>query len=417
MRILLLRNLFYPEDLGGNRYPFEVAVRLGLRGHALTVVSSRPTASHSDLPPGLLRVLHYPTVRNHAALTLLSHASGAAATLARLSPADYDLLLVSWYDVALGALTLPAWRRLPFVYIYHSEFYSAWVEAQRQSTPFGSPRRLLGSAASTFMRWAERRVFGHSRRIVAVSDYSRRQILERAPEAGARVHVIPTGVDAQHFKPVANRAQAKQALGFRPNLPLLVGVGRLTPVKRFDRLLRAQAELTRRGVEAQLALIGDGIEASALRALADRLGILHSVRLTGYQDAVGVAEYMQAADLQVCTSEFENNSLAIIEALACGTPVVGTPTGGTPAILEQVDPRLVCASAEPEAIADVIGSLLEDPAALRALQARSRAVAVQRYDWETIVSALEALLGDVCGAPRQSRAMLGLGQADGGVNP
>jgi glycosyltransferase involved in cell wall biosynthesis len=162
----------------------------------------------------------------------------------------------------------------------------------------------------------------------------------------------------------------------------------------------------------QLALVGDGPQAAALRALADRLGLARVCRFAGFADADKVCRYMQAADLQVCSSEFENHSLAILEAFATGTPVLGTPAGGTPALLEQVDGNLVLPDPRPETIAARIRDLLANPTELRRLRDRARAVAVERYDWARVVSALEAVCREAVSerqtstsAPRAARSL------------
>lgn len=397
-RVLFVRNLFLPEDLGGNRYPFEVATRLAQRQYELTVVASHsPNVARYEHRLGGLHLCSYRAPRVHPLLTHVAHTIGAAAAISQLPRGQYDVLVASSYDVALAALALPSWRSIPRVFIYHSEFYSVWVEGMK-SAASARPTRLLGNAVGGYMRWVERQVFQGASQIVAVSEFSKRQIIERAPSAAPRVQVIPTGVDTAHFVPARSRDRAKSALDLAPSQPLVLGVGRLTPVKRFDRLLAATAELRSQGLMVQLALVGDGPEAGRLRQLARDLGLAETVRFAGYQDASGVSRYMQAADLQVCSSEFENHSLAILEALASGVPVVATRSGGTPEILEQIDPDLLLPDPEPASIASTVSDLLRNPSRLEALGRRSRAIAEQRYDWEAVVSALERLLQDAAGS-------------------
>lgn len=408
LRILFVRNLYLPQDLGGNRYPLEVTTRLARRGHELTVVASRSPHVAPHRPElGWMQHRRYPALRRHPLLTHLSHALGAAAALAGLRAEAFDVLVASSYDVALGARAVPELRRLPMVFIYHSEFYSVWAEQMRRAEGRLSPARLAGRAIGSYMRWVERRVFHASASIVAVSEFSRRQVEARAPEVGPRVRVIPTGVDTRQFSPAQDQARAKVALGLDPARPLLLGVGRLTPVKRFDLLVRAAGELQRQGRAVQLAVVGDGPEAARLRALAGEQGLAGHARLPGYLDAAGVREYMRAADLQVCASEFENHSLAILEAIACGTPVLGTRAGGTPEILEQLHPLLLLPpSPDPSAIALAAARFLDDPPALESLRRRSRELATERYDWESVVSSLERHLASVANITPGGRAQL-----------
>src|ERR1051326_8793651 len=104
---------------------------------------------------------------------------------------------------------------------------------------------------------------------------------------------------------------------------------------------------------------------------------------------------MQAADIQVCPSAFENLSLAILEGMACGTPVLGTPGGGTPELVRQIDPRLVLEDDHAHTLADALPVCLADRDGLARLGQRARDIAVNRYDWERVVDGLEAVCGEV----------------------
>jgi glycosyltransferase involved in cell wall biosynthesis len=107
---------------------------------------------------------------------------------------------------------------------------------------------------------------------------------------------------------------------------------------------------------------------------------------------------MQAADLQVCCSAFENLSLAILEGMACGTPVLGTPGGGTPELVGQIDPALVLADDHTHSLADALPVWLSDRQRLAALGERARQITLERYDWERVVDGLEAVCSEVARA-------------------
>jgi glycosyltransferase involved in cell wall biosynthesis len=104
---------------------------------------------------------------------------------------------------------------------------------------------------------------------------------------------------------------------------------------------------------------------------------------------------MQAADLQVYSSAFENLSLAILEGMACGTPVMGTPGGGTPELVGQIDPDLVLGDDHAHTLADALPVWLADGERLAQLGQRARTIAVERYDWERVVDGLEVVCAEV----------------------
>src|SRR6266852_6025271 len=134
------------------------------------------------------------------------------------------------------------------------------------------------------MAAAESRVFGFAARIVAVSEFSARQIRSRAPGAANNVRILPTGVEIDFFKPPASRAAARAAVGLATGEPLVLGVGRLAGVKQFDRLITAFAVASARGLKARLAIAGDGPERGRLEHLIATYGMGDRIQLTGYCD-------------------------------------------------------------------------------------------------------------------------------------
>jgi glycosyltransferase involved in cell wall biosynthesis len=380
--ILFTRNLFLPQDLGGNRYPWETIRRLAGRGHPVTVVTPR---LHGRFPAlENVRYRLYPVARPHPAVSHLTNVASATLAL-RHEQRRHAVALAGSYDAALALGWAGVAPRTPLVFLFHSELYSEWVQAR------ATARRVLHS----YMAAIERRVFGLSARIVAVSDFSREQIAARAPGAAARVRVVPTGVDTAFFQPAQSRQAARQELGLDPDEPLVLGVGRLAAVKQFDRLVTAFAVACARGLRGRLVIAGGGPERGRLEQLIATYGVQDRVHLAGYCEPAQLRAWMQAADLQVCSSAFENLSLAILEGLACGTPVLGTPGGGTPELLGALDPGLVLADDQAATLAEALPAWLGDRERLVCLGQQARTLAVGRYDWERVVDGLEAVCGEV----------------------
>jgi glycosyltransferase involved in cell wall biosynthesis len=379
--ILFARNLFLPDDLGGNRYPYETMRRLGQRGHPVTVVTPRLRGRFPDLLG--VRYHLYWIHRPHPAISHFTNLLGA--TLALRSVPWHAVAIAGSYDAALGLGLAHVVPRTPLVFLFHSEFYSEWV----QSRALG--RQLL----RRYMAAVERHVFGLSARIIAVSEFSARQIRARSPSAGDRVRVVPTGVDTEYFSPPVSKAAARSKLAIDSDEPLVLGVGRLAGVKQFDRLVTAFAVACARGLKARLMIAGGGPERDRLDGLITTYGMSDRIQLAGYCDPPRLRALMQASDLQVCSSHFENLSLALLEGMACGTPVLGTPGGGTPELLNSIDPELVLRDDHAHTLADALPAWLCDRERLNKLGQRARELAVERYDWERVVDGLEAVCGEV----------------------
>jgi glycosyltransferase involved in cell wall biosynthesis len=380
--ILFVRNLFLPEDLGGNRYPYETIRRLAQRGHAVTVVTPR---LHDRFPPlDGVRYELYPIRRPHPSVSHVTNLLGATLALKALAT-EHDVALAGSYDAALALGWARVAPKTPLVFLFHSEFYSEWVQA----------RTIIRHLLRRYMAAVERRVFALSARIVAVSNFSASQIGSRAPRARHKVRVIPTGVETDFFRPPADKGAVRAQLGIPSNATVILGVGRLAKVKQFDRLITAFAAAWARGLDTRLVIAGDGPERESLERLTATYGVQDRVHLAGYCHPERLRAFMQAADLQVCSSAFENLSLAILEAMACGTPVLGTPGGGTPELLSQVDPALVLPDDHAHSIADALPVWLGNRQRLADLGRRARRTAVDRYDWERVVDGLESVCAEL----------------------
>jgi glycosyltransferase involved in cell wall biosynthesis len=386
--ILFARNLFLPDDLGGNRYPYETIRRLAARGHPVTVATPR---LHGRFPKLEGVEYHlYSVKRPHPAVSHFTNLM--SATIALRSVPRHDVALAGSYDAALALGFSGIVPKTPLVFVFHSEFYSEWVQA----------RPVARTLLRRYMAAAERRVFSMSSRIVAVSNFSARQIRSRAPMASDKVRVVPTGVETEFFRPAAARAEARASVGLdaHNSEPLVLGVGRLAGVKQFDRLITAFSVALARGLKGRLVIAGGGPERARLEQLIATYGMGERIELAGYCDPPRLRAFMQAADLQVCSSAFENLSLAILEGMACGTPVLGTPGGGTPELVGTIDPGLVLADDHPHTLAEALPVWLSDRETLARLGERARQLAVERYDWERVVDGLEVVCAEVAPACR-----------------
>jgi teichuronic acid biosynthesis glycosyltransferase TuaC len=181
------------------------------------------------------------------------------------------------------------------------------------------------------LRFALRR----AARVIAVSESLKRDAVALGVPA-EKVRVIGNGIDPQVFRP-SDRTEARWSLGLPEHGPLLVSVGTLAPRKGFHLVMEAMARLTGRWPTLRFAVVGgDGAEGAMekdLRALAARLEIADRVIFAGSRKSEELAAWYGAADLFVLATAHEGCPNVVLEALACGTPVVATPVGNIPELL------------------------------------------------------------------------------------
>lgn len=142
----------------------------------------------------------------------------------------------------------------------------------------------------------------------------------------------------------------------------LLTVGRFIDTKRIDVVLQTTAELRRRGVDASVTVVGDGVERPAIEAETTRLGLQDHVTLTGWLDDWDTIRGLyHDADAFVFASVDEGLPLVVMEAMAFGVPVVSTPAGGLATFLEPDTDALVVPSPDPSLLADAVERVLGDP--------------------------------------------------------
>lgn len=247
-----------------------------------------------------------------------------------------DVVLSYWlYPDAFGAMRAARCARLPLV-----------VGAR------GSDLRVRDAVS----RRLTRPVLHAAKRILVVSEDLGR-VAERDYDADpARIRAIPNGCDATIFHP-RDRSDARAALGIDADAELVVYVGRLVPEKGLRELLDAMATLAPQRQKLQLALVGEGPMRAELDAKVAADPTLR-VHLPGAQGPHEVARWMAASDLVTLPSYSEGHPNVLVEALACGRPVVATPVGGIPEVVD-ADCGLLVAARDPVALAAGLRDALE----------------------------------------------------------
>ncbi len=211
------------------------------------------------------------------------------------------------------------------------------------------------------------------------------------------LHLLPGAADLTKFRPPQDRAEVRKALKLPVNKTVLVSVRNLVPRMGLENLVEAMRLLVVDSHEVELFIGGEGPLRSVLEAAIRSHHLTGRVHLLGFVPEDQLAQYYQAADLVVMpTYELEGFGLVTVEALACGTPVVGTPVGATPEILARIDSGLITEGSDPEALARGIRTLLTrfeaDPVERHRLSVRCRGVVEESYSWARHTSTLEALL-------------------------
>lgn len=236
--------------------------------------------------------------------------------------------------------------------------------------------------------YVERSMLGEKVRdaavVVTISDHNRRLLEGWYGSLAERVTVIHCGVDADVFRP---RVDPVPQAADRPLQ--LVTVATLQPQKGHRILVEAIALLTARGVDVRARFVGDGEERSALEAEIADAGLRDRIDLLGRQPRDEVAELVRAGDVVVQPSvilpdgKTEGIPVALMEAMASGTPVVATAVSGVPELVEDgVTGRLV-PPGDAAALADALEAIRAEPEATRRMARTGRERVLSAFDLRT----------------------------------
>jgi glycosyltransferase involved in cell wall biosynthesis len=290
---------------------------------------------------------------------------GAAWEGLRMGHRPGDALVEIWNGMPFLS---PLWYRGPRVVFLHHVHAEMWGMVL--------PPTLARLGDTVERRIAPR--FYRSSRIVTLSESSRREITGMLGLPPDRVTVAPPGVD-DRYAPGGQRAAT----------PLVVAVGRLVPVKRFDALLRALAAVKRDHPDLQAVVIGEGYERPALEALRDELGATEWVRMPGRVDDEELVSWYRRAWVVASSSQREGWGMTLTEAAACGTPAVATRIAGhADAVLDWESGLLVD---DVGGLAGALGRVLGDEV-LRSRLSKGALARARWFTWgATARRALEAL--------------------------
>lgn len=259
--------------------------------------------------------------------------------------------------------------RVPYVFHIHSgefpDFYA----------------RSCGALARSWVRLVLRR----AARVVVVAPRWRADVLHIEPAARVAVVGNPVRV-APLLAPL--RSPAPGTPDGSPATVLFLG--RLHEKKGIFDLVRAIPQVLAVLPGTVFVFAGDG-EIEGVRALAAELGVAHAVRLPGWVDGAAKQQHLEQADLFVLPTYFEALGVALLEAMACGVPVIATPVGGIPDFIDHGVEALLVPPGPGTALATAIAATLQDPALRARLREQAFARVGRDYSFDAVLAQLRAI--------------------------
>jgi D-inositol-3-phosphate glycosyltransferase len=377
-------------DSGGqNVYVAQIARQLARLGYLVDIFTRRDSASQEQVVDWLpnIRVVHVPAGPAHyipkeAMLPHMEQFGRFMLRFARQQKIPYDLVHANFFMSGMVAQQIKHTLGIPFVMTFHA---------------LGRVRRLSQKEADGFpdMRFAiEERLMHDADRIIAECPQDQQDMESLYGAPTERMSIVPCGFDPDEFWPVT--LDARQQLGLDRDEFIVLQLGRIVPRKGVDNVIRAAAILQKqRHVPVRLLVVGGNAvqpdpvgtpELGRLMQLAKELGVEHSVTFTGQRQREQLRYYYSAANVFVTTPWYEPFGITPLEAMACGTPVVGTAVGGIKSTVVDGDTGYLVPPNDPEALAEKLAWLERHPQLAQRMGWAGMRRAYQHFTWRNVAT-------------------------------
>ena len=399
MHLVFATENFYQEGCSSEtgRYAYEMSRRLVERGHTVSVITRRQGESPKRETVNSIDVYRYElSVANHPGPVVLSESVAASRTvadfIAEIEEDDSPAVLVIHGEVSGLLVCKHIDDTVPRITTYHSPWPVRYHISTHQSR--SGVRRWVNVK---LRRYLERKLLERSTHAITQSEYMRSK-LARQYDRPVCTTVIPSGVDAGRFCPSASGSSS-----ITGGDPAILTIREFSDLGSLELLLDCFSSVQSEQTDPHLYVTGDGALRSEVRTRADRLGIRDDVTVlerVPHGERPGM--YADADLCMVPTTELTGFGLPILEALAAGTPVVGTPVGGTGEILTGLAASLdlpaptMATQVEADALAECLVAWGDLPnTRRRQAGAACRRYVRETYSWDRTIRELLALCSRV----------------------
>ncbi|RIK74719.1 MAG: glycosyltransferase family 1 protein [Planctomycetota bacterium] len=374
-------------DSGGqNVYVAQLACGLTRLGHRVSVFTRRDDESLPEtlVAPDGYRVIHVPAgpPRPMPKEDLLPYMEAFSDYITRRLAFDpVDVVHANFFMSGLAAMQAKRVLGIPFVMTFHA---LARVRLLHQAAADRFPPERLA---------IEDRIMVEADRIIAECPQDAEDQISLYGADQRKIRLAPCGYDPDELYRIG-KTVARRELGLDRATPLVLQLGRLVPRKGVDNAIRGFARAIRNhGLTARMMIVGgesERADATAtpeigrLQQVAREEGVLSRVTFAGRADRSRLKYYYSAANVFVTTPWYEPFGITPLEAMACGTPVIGSNVGGIKFSVQHNLTGLLVPPHDPEALGDGIATLLRQPDLARQLGQQAQRRVEARFTWQRV---------------------------------
>ena len=376
MARLLISEIFPPKTGGSGRWFWELYRRLPPDSYVIAAGEDPRQEAFDRMHD--LRVVRLPLTMRAWGLRSLTGLRGYTLAIRRLLPLVRREGVTEVYcgrcvPEGVMALALKLWAGLPYACFVHGE----------EGAPTGRE-----------YYWLVRRVFRGAEFLIANTRNTMRVIQEDWGVPASQLRLLHPGVDTTRFTPAERDPAVREALGWGDR-PVVLTVSRLQLRKGHDQMILALRAIRSTVPDVLYAIAGDGEERLRLQDLVVREGLEDHVQLLGEVDEDQLLRCYQQCDLFVLPNrqvgrDIEGFGMVLLEAQACGKPVVAGASGGTAETMDIPETGLVVPCEAPDGLARVVAELLSD-LERRRMGWAARDWVVANFDWESLARQAEQI--------------------------
>ena len=360
----------------------ELVKRFVRRGHEVHVITKGRKSASEHLNN---LFIHYLPVNDIAMKVIPSFSYHVRGHIRRICE-DYDIDIVEAHHHNAFGLTR-SYLGTPVI----AQVAQVYTETLRALRSFKlselSPKQLLNRVfyVPNVLIRMDLAVCRSSDMIITSCNHAKRNMVNMGiPES--KIRIVSGGVDTKKFRPLVDQNTNRQlARGLhRKGGHIILSVGYIDLLKGFRFLIKALKLLKRKYRRLMCVIAGGGdlTEILKLRRLAYRLGVHDSLIILGHVSYEKMPYVYSISDIVVLPSLREGTPLVLLEAMACGKPVVATRVGGIPEIIEHGEDGLLVRPKDVEGLSKAILTLLEDPGLREEMGKKARRRAVKEFDWD-----------------------------------
>jgi D-inositol-3-phosphate glycosyltransferase len=395
-------------DAGGqNVYVGQVARHLAALGYEVDVFTRRDSDRLPEICEWVsgIRIVHVPVgpaqyVRKEDLLPFMDDFTAYVQRFIKCQREVYDLVHANFWMSGLVAADLKKALDVPFVITFHA---------------LGRVRRLHQQKADEFpdARFAiEDRIVAEADRIIAECPQDEEDLIRLYNADPGKISIVPCGFDPTELSPIS-KPLARFALNLPPEERVILHLGRMVPRKGVDTAIRGFARLVKEhGVTARLLIVGGESddpdpkltpEIGRMQEIVRAEGVEEFVTFVGRRGREALKYYYSAADVFVTVPWYEPFGMTPLEAMACGTPVIGSNVGGIKFTVRDGETGYLVPPNEPQALGERLAYFFKHPKLMGVLSRQAHRRVNDLFTWQKVTGNLVAVYEEVLSSGRSGR--------------